>query len=113
MLAATVTAGLCFRKKMHSALVECFVSFLSILDLWHYIQFLKRSFNTPSWCRRGVVSCRRAQLSMSSDGETYPFKKKFRLRQSKMFKRQLYPQSVTQTRNIDWQNEAGDEMMRL
>jgi len=35
------------------------------------------------------------------------------MRQSKMFKRQLYPQSVTQTRNIDWQNEAGDEMMRL
>jgi len=42
MLAATVIAGLCFGKMMHSALAICFVSFLSILDLWYCIQFLKR-----------------------------------------------------------------------
>jgi len=33
MLATTVMGGLCFRKMMHSALVTCFISFLSILDL--------------------------------------------------------------------------------
>jgi len=72
MLAAAVMTGLCFRKKMHSALAVCFVSFLSILDLWHCIQFLKSWFNTASWCRRGAVSCRRAQLSVPSDAETFP-----------------------------------------
>ena len=41
MLAATVIVGLCFRKMMHSALAQCLMSFLSILDLWHCIQFLK------------------------------------------------------------------------
>jgi len=42
MLAATVIAGLCFRTMMHSALAIFLVSFLSILDLWHCIQFLKK-----------------------------------------------------------------------
>jgi len=37
---------LCCRKMMHSALAICFISFLSILGLWHWIQFLKRCFNT-------------------------------------------------------------------
>jgi len=27
MLAATIMTGLCFRKKMHRALAECFISF--------------------------------------------------------------------------------------
>ena len=66
-----------FAKMIHSTLAIRFTSFLSILDLWHCIQFLKRWFNTTSRCRRGVVSCRRAQFSMSSDAETFPvFEKK-------------------------------------
>jgi len=72
MLAATVMTGLRFREKMHSALAVLFISFLLILNLWHCIQILKRWFKTASWCRRGAVSCRRAQLSMSSDAETLP-----------------------------------------
>jgi len=35
MLAATVMADLCSHKMLHSALAICFISFLSILDLWH------------------------------------------------------------------------------
>ena len=72
MPASTVMGGLCFHKMVYSALVICFKSFLSILDLWHCIQFLKRWFDTESWCRRGAVSCRRAQLPMSSDAEPFP-----------------------------------------
>jgi len=64
--------GLRFRKMMHSALAIRFISFLPNLDLWHCMQFLKRWFNTARWYRRGVVSCRRAQLPISSDAETLP-----------------------------------------
>jgi len=68
--------------------------------------FEKNCFKTASWCRRGAVSCRRAQLSMPSDAETFPVfeKKEFKIRQFKMFKRQLHPRSVTWTRNSDWRN---------
>jgi len=81
MLAATVMTSSCFRKKMHSVLAVFFISFLSILDLWHYVQFLKSWFNTVSWCQKGALSCRRAQLSVLSDAETFPvFEKKNSLR---------------------------------
>ena len=73
MLAAAVIACLCFRKMMHSVLAICLISFLSILDLWHCIQFLKKNcFNTASMCRRDAASYRRAQLSMPSNADIFP-----------------------------------------
>jgi len=55
MLAATVKAGLCFRKMMHSALAICFVSFfIDPRPLTLHTVFEKNCFNTASRCRRRV-----------------------------------------------------------
>jgi len=72
MLAAIVMAGLCFRKMMHSTLAICFISFFIDPRPVKLHTVFRRWFNPASWCRRGAVSCWCAQLSTSSDAETFP-----------------------------------------